>query len=161
MSTPRWADSSEYRAELRSDVESAIKDHITPEDLNDKDWRNNECFIEALDSAAETTCIYYSVQREIMRFTDNEDALLDIEGPTIRVESFGDAVSKFAYYAYRQDLFEMLNNMDNDEVAALLGATQCTSCEEYGEWDGEICDVCSENEEDTNDENSETSIEEE
>lgn len=162
MSTPRWADSSEYRAEVRSDVVSAIKDNITPEDLSDKDWRDYEYLSEALDSAAENTCTYYSVQREIMRFTDNEDALLEVEGPAIKVESFSDAISKFSYYAYRQDLVDSLNSMSTDEAAALLGVTECVECSEYGEWDGEVCGICSENDEDAEDsvEDSDETLEE-
>lgn len=151
MSNPRWADSSDYRAELQSDVESAIKDHVTAEDLSDKDWRNSESLSVAFDAAADNTCIYTSTQYEIMRFTDNEDALLEVEGSRVHVESFGDAVSKFSYYAYRQDLVDRLHGMDTDEAAVLLGVTQCTSCDEYGAWDGEVCSMCLENEEDAED----------
>lgn len=151
MSIPRWADSSDYRSELRSDVESAIKNYVTAEDLSDKDWRNSEALSEAFDVAANNTCIFTSTQYEIMRFTDNEDALLDLQGPTVKVESFGDAVAKFSYYAYRQDLVDRLHGMDTDEAAVLLGVTQCTSCDEYGAWDGDVCSMCLENEEDAED----------
>lgn len=151
MSIPRWADSSDYREELHSDVIHAIKDNVTAEDLSDSDWRNSDALSVAFDAAAENTCVYTSTQYEIMRFTDNEDALLEVEGPTIKVESFSDAVSKFSYYAYRQDLVDTLHNMSTDEAAVLLGVTQCTSCDEYGEWDGEVCGICSENDEDAED----------
>jgi hypothetical protein len=151
MSIPRWADYSDYRSELRSDVESAIKDHVTAEDLSDKDWRNSEALSEAFDTSADNTCIYTSTQYEIMRFTDNEDALLEVEGSRVHVESFGDAVAKFSYYAYRQDLFDRLRRTDTDEAAALLGVTECIECSEYGAWDGDVCSVCLENEEDAED----------
>lgn len=153
MSNPRWADSSDYRAELQSDVDSAIKDNVTAEDLSDSDWRDSEALSEAFDAAAENTCIYTSTQYEIMRFTDNEDALMEAHGCRIYVGGFSDAVSQFAYYAYRQDLVDTLNSMSTDEAAALLGVTQCTSCDEYGEWDGDICGICSENDEDAEDNN--------
>lgn len=151
MPGPRWADSSEYRAELQSDVDSAIKDNVTAEDLSDSDWRNSEALSEAFDTDAGNTCTYTSTQYEIMRFTDNEDALLEVEGPTIKVESFSDAVSKFSYYAYRQDLVDTLHNMSTDEAAVLLNVTECVECSEYGEWDGEVCGICSENDEDAED----------
>tara|TARA_R110000868_G_scaffold9415_1_gene46998 strand:- start:1046 stop:1543 length:498 start_codon:yes stop_codon:yes gene_type:complete len=159
MFNHRWTDSLDYRSELQSAVESAVKDHVEAEDLSAAGWRNSEALSEAFDTAAGNTCAHTSTQYEIMRFTDNEDALCDIEGPTIKVKSFSDAVAKFSYYAYRQDLVDMLRNMDTDETAALLGVTQCTSCDEYGEWNGEICGVCLENEEDAEEDSDEVDSE--
>jgi hypothetical protein len=159
MSQPRWADSSDYRSELQSDVESAIRDNVTAEDLSDEDWRNSDALSVAFDAAAENTCTYTSTQYEIMRFTDNEDALLEVEGSRVHVRSFSDAVAKFSYYAYRQDLVDTLRGMSTDEAATLLGVTECIECSEYGEWDGEVCGICSENgeaAEDSTEDNDET-----
>ena len=142
MSNFRWPDLAAYSAELTSAVESAIKDNITIEDLNESDrWRDKETLIETLEAITEDTCVYNSTQREIMVHTDNEDAVFDTESE-ISVKSWDEVVRQGAYYAYRADLFDYLSRVGDDDIARILSVVQCEECGEWRPLRESVCPGC-------------------
>ena len=67
---------------------------------------------DAQDILAETVdgheyVIYYAKQLDVLQHTDNEDALFDIDG-TLEADSFTDATTKLAYWAFYQDVQDYL-----------------------------------------------------
>jgi hypothetical protein len=155
MSTPKWPTYFAYRDEVTSDVECAIQENITVEDLNDSnEWRYKDALTEALESVTDNTCIYTSTQHEIMNYTDNDDAVFEVQGE-IHGKSWDEVVAQCAYYAYRADLFDYLFRIDDDDIARILGVVQCDECDEWRSASAGDCSACAEETEDEDEDESE------
>lgn len=157
MSQPKWPSYNAYRDELTSDVECAIQGNITVEDLNDSErWRDKEALTEALDATADNTCIYTSTQHEIMSYTDNDDAVFDVQGK-ISGKSWDEIVVQCAYYAYRADLHDVLSRIDDDDIARILNVVKCDACDEWRANTTAECNSCAEDDAEEENESEEVS----
>lgn len=137
-----WADSGEYRKEVRDDVESAIKNCGTPVDLNDPGWRDNEDLSTALEDISESTNMDFATSFQVMEFTGNDNAYYEEHREWPQTDDWFNLVTQVATSAYTADLKDCLRDMLEEDAAIIIGAVQCEECDTWREKDVADCSTC-------------------
>lgn len=143
----RWNHSGDYRNEIQSDVESAVKEHIYAEMLNNDDWRADEALQAELESLAESTTMNVMDALQVMEFTSNDNAYYDENREWSRVDDWFALLTAVATAAYAQDLKDYLRDMSEESVMNIIDAIQCEECNTWREAIEPMCEVCDEEEE--------------
>jgi len=112
---------------------------------------------DAIHQTAENWSIYTSDCHDIMRASRNEDAAFDAMGSDALsgCESFRDVVTKLAFYAVYQDLWDEMATLSDEDKLWIRDEDHCADCgkvfglddlddEREGREGSDICEGCHE-----------------
>ena len=134
-----WKNQSEYERSIMGTAKEIISngDEIPSEDYMGE-------YNARIHEEADNAVIYTHRCMDILRFSSNENAAFDHVGIEALdgKETFSGVMTVLAYYAYSQDLSEVVYGFSDDEAHEIIGHHQCEECDEWHDDEDGAAECC-------------------
>ena len=136
-----WKNQSEYERSIKSTAKEIISNG---EEIPSEDHLGE--LSDRVHEEADSAVIYTYRCLDILRFSSNDSAAFDHVGPEALdgQDTFSGVMSVLAYYAYSQDLSEVVHEFSDAEAHELMGHHQCEECDEWHDDEDGAAECCPE-----------------